>query len=154
MKITSPAFHNGELIPEEYSRDAADKSPPLTIIDAPEEAKSLVLIMGDRDAPEKTFTNWILFNISPKTTNLHEQVTPIVMKTGTNGYGESSYGGPKPPSGEHRYFFKLYALNTRLPLPRGASRAEVEGAMRGHVLEEAVLMGRFAARATVPALPV
>jgi len=151
MKIISPAFENGESIPEEYSRHGDDKSPPLTIIDAPADAESLVLIMDDPDAPGKTFTHWLLFNISPKTTNLHEEVTPIIMKTGTNDYGETGYGGPNPPSGEHRYFFRLYALNTRLPLPRGASRAELEGAIRGHVLEEAVLMGRFAARVASPA---
>jgi len=147
MKLTSAAFHNGESIPEEYSRNAGDKSPPLTIMDTPPDAQSLVLIMEDPDAPGKVFTHWILFNISPTTTNIHEEITPIVMKTGTNDYGETGYGGPNPPSGEHRYFFRLYALDTRLPLPRGASRSEVEGAMRRHVLEESVLMGRFAASA-------
>src|ERR1700735_4006979 len=125
MKIISPAFLNGEMIPEEYGRGAGDKSPPLTIVDAPEEAESLVLIMDDPDAPGNRFTHWLLFNISPKTKNLHEEVTPIVMKTGVNDYGETGYGGPKPPSGEHRYFFHLYALNARLPLPRGATRSEL-----------------------------
>ncbi|HWD18937.1 MAG TPA: YbhB/YbcL family Raf kinase inhibitor-like protein [Verrucomicrobiae bacterium] len=151
MKISSPVFHHGESIPEEYSREADDKNPPLTISDVPEEAQSLTLIMDDPDAPGGTFTHWVLFNIAPTTTNLHEDVTPIVMKTGDNDYGESGYGGPKPPSGEHRYYFKLYALNTKLPLPRGATRSEVEGAMKGHVLEQATLMGRFAARTPVEA---
>jgi Raf kinase inhibitor-like YbhB/YbcL family protein len=146
MRIISPAFQNGESIPEEYSRNSEDKSPPLSIMDIPPDAESLVLIMDDPDAPGHKFTHWLLFNISPKTVNLHEEVTPIVMKTGVNDYGETGYGGPNPPTGQHRYFFRLYALNTRLPLPRGATRAELEGAMRGHVLEEAILMGRFAAR--------
>jgi Raf kinase inhibitor-like YbhB/YbcL family protein len=151
MKLISPAFLNGEMMPEEFSRDQDDKSPPLSIIDAPEDAESLVLIMDDPDASGGRFTHWLLFNISPKTGSLHEEVTPILMKTGINDYGETGYGGPKAPSEAHRYMFRLYALNTRLPLPRGASRSEIEGAMRGHVLEETVLMGRFANPSRSPA---
>ena len=151
MKLTSPAFHNGEMIPDIYGREFEDKSPPLTIGEAPENAMSLALIMDDPDAPGQKFTHWVLFNISPNTTNLHEDVTPIMMKTGTSDYGETGYGGPKPPSGEHRYYFHLYALDIRLPLPRGAGRSEVEGAMKGHVLEVATLMGRYAAPVAVGA---
>lgn len=145
MKISSSVFHNGETIPEEYGREAEDKSPPLVIDDVPAGAESLALIMDDPDAPGQVFTHWVLFNISPNATNLHEDVMPILMKTGINDYGETRYGGPKPPSGEHRYYFRLYALDTRLPLPRGATRAEVEGAMKGHILAKAELMGRYAA---------
>jgi len=151
MKITSPVFYDGETIPQEYGRDFEDKNPPLTIEDIPANTKTLALIMDDPDAPGQTFTHWILFNISPNTTNLHEDLMPIMMKTGLNDYGETSYGGPKPPSGEHRYYFRLYALNIRLPAPRGASRAEIEGAMKGHVLAAATLMGRYAAPVAVEA---
>jgi hypothetical protein len=151
MKITSPVFYEGETIPHEYGRDFDDKNPPLTIEEVPDNTTSLALIMDDPDAPGKTFTHWVLFNISPNTTNLHEGMTPIMMKSGVNDYGETSYGGPKPPNGEHRYYFRLYALNIRLPAPRGASRSEIEGAMRGHVLATATLMGRYAAPIAVEA---
>jgi hypothetical protein len=145
MKINSPAFEDGGVIPEEYSRDGGDKSPPLVIDGVPPQANSLALIMDDPDAPKGTFTHWLLFNISPDTKELSENVIPIVMKQGRNDYGETNYGGPKPPSGEHRYFFKLYALDSKLSLSRGASKQELEQAMRGHTIEEAQLMGRFAA---------
>ena len=147
LRLQSKSFVDGKNIPEKYTCNGQDFSPELNWSGAPSKTKCFALIMEDPDAPGKVFTHWILFNISPTTTNIHEEITPIVMKTGTNDYGETGYGGPNPPSGEHRYFFRLYALDTRLPLPRGASRSEVEGAMRRHVLEESVLMGRFAASA-------
>jgi Raf kinase inhibitor-like YbhB/YbcL family protein len=149
MRITSPAFAEGEMIPEKYSRDDADLSPPLYIEGVPREAKSLALIVDDPDSPSGNYTHWLLFNMSPSTKEIHEGSAPVMATQGRNNYNEVSYGGPQPPSGEHRYYFKLYALDTVLGLPRGASRAELEEAMRGHILDEAKTMGRFAA--AVPA---
>jgi len=145
MKISSSAFEEGGSIPKQFAKQDADKSPPLNIEDVPELAKSLVLIMDDPDAPNGTFTHWILFNVSPRTKEVHEDSPPVMATQGRNDYGDVGYGGPKPPSGEHRYFFKLYALDSVLPLSRGAKRQQLEALMEGHVLEEAETMGRFAA---------
>ena len=144
MKITSPAFAEGGAIPREYSRDGGDKSPPLHIEGIPGAAKSLVLIVDDPDAPGGTYTHWVLFNVDPKTKEIHEDCPPVMATQGRNDWGDVGYGGPKPPSGEHRYFFRLYALNTVLALSRGAKRAEIEKNMSGNILEEAELMGRCA----------
>lgn len=146
MKISSPAFRNGEAIPRQYSRFAEDKSPPLRIEGVPPNTRSLALIMDDLDAPKGLFTHWIVFDIDPKTQNLGDDHAPEApARQGANSWGETHYGGPRPPSGEHRYFFHLFALDTDLDLPRGSTRDEVEQAMSGHVLETAELMGRFAA---------
>ena len=144
MKITSSAFEEGDLIPRQYTREGADKSPPLHIEDVPEKAKSLVLVMEDPDAPNGTFTHWILFNISPTTKEIHEDSPPVMATQGRNDWGDVGYGGAKPPSGEHRYIIRLFALDGVLPLSRGAKRADVEKAMEGRVLEEAELVGRYA----------
>jgi Raf kinase inhibitor-like YbhB/YbcL family protein len=144
MKLSSPVFKNGERIPKDYTRDGADKSPPLHFEEVPERAKSLALMVEDPDAPSGTFNHWLLFNMDPKTHDIHEGSPPVMATQGRNGWGEVEYGGPKPPSGEHRYFFKAYALDTVLPLARGTPRGELEQAMRGHVLDEATLMGRYA----------
>lgn len=144
MKITSPAFTDGGTIPKQFTRDGADKSPALRIEDVPSGVKSLALIMDDPDAPSGTFTHWMLFNMSPATKEIREDAPPVMASQGRNNWGEIGYGGPKPPSGEHRYFFKLYALDGVLPLSRGATRAELEEAMNGRVLDEAEFMGRYA----------
>ncbi len=145
MKITSSAFVEGESIPRQFTRDGQDKSPPLSIEDVPSGAKSLVLIVNDPDAPSGTFTHWILFNMSPSTAEIHEDAPPVMATQGRNDWGNVGYNGPQPPAGEHRYFFKLYALKTVLSLSRGAKLAEVQKAMEGHILEEAVLMARYEA---------
>jgi hypothetical protein len=146
MRITSQSFRNGEFIPQQYSRYHNDKSPPLRIEDVPAEARSLVLIMDDPDAPSGLFTHWVVFDIDPKTTEIGEDHAPEApARQGQNSWGETQYGGPRPPSGEHRYFFRLYALGKRLDLPRGSTRDQIEQAMNGHVLETADLMGRYAA---------
>jgi Raf kinase inhibitor-like YbhB/YbcL family protein len=145
MKLFSPAFQDGERIPREHSRYGQDKSPPLKIADVPSKARSLVLIMDDPDATRGLFTHWVLFDIDPNTKDIPESHPPQNARHGTNDWAQASYGGPKPPSGDHRYFFRLHALDTRLDLPQGSTRAEVEAAMKGHVIEQAVLMGRFAA---------
>jgi Raf kinase inhibitor-like YbhB/YbcL family protein len=146
MKISSPVFKDGEKIPQDYTRDGADKSPPLHLDQVPEAAKSVALIVDDPDATKGTFNHWLLFNMSPSIHDIREGSAPVMATQGQNDFGEVSYGGPKPPSGEHRYFFKAFALDTILPLSRGAKRDEIEKAMSGHVIEEAKLMGKYAAR--------
>jgi Raf kinase inhibitor-like YbhB/YbcL family protein len=145
MRISSPAFRHGERIPRQYSRFGEDKSPPLRIEDVPVEAKSLVLIVDDPDAPSGTFTHWMVFDIDPKTEDIGEDHAPESGRQGINDYGETQYGGPQPPSGEHRYFFRLFALDKELDLPRGSERDVIEEAMDGHVIAQAELMGRCAA---------
>ena len=100
--------------------------------------------MDDPDAPSGTFNHWLLFNMDPKIHDIREDSPPVMATQGKNDYGEVQYGGPKPPSGEHRYFFKAYALDAVLPLVRGVPRQELEQAMKGHVIEEASLMGKYA----------
>lgn len=145
MKISSSAFTDGGTIPDKFARKGGDKSPALMIEDVPEAAKSLVLIMDDPDAPKGLFTHWILFNVSPRTKEIHEDSAPVMATQGKNDYGDIGYGGPQPPSGEHRYFFKLYALDSVLPLSRGSKRQEIDKAIEGHIMDEAQTMGRFAA---------
>ena len=147
MKLTSTAFENGETIPQKYGRDFANVNPPLSIEDVPEGAKSLVLIMDDPDVPAAAgvdvWDHWVVYNVSPLTTQIVENWNVEGM-SGVGTRGEKAYGGPRPPDREHRYFFKLYALDTELDLPEGSTKAQVEKAMEGHVLEKAKLMGRFA----------
>jgi Raf kinase inhibitor-like YbhB/YbcL family protein len=151
MKISSSTFAEGGEIPDKFARKGGDKSPALMIEDVPDEAKSLVLIMDDPDAPKGLFTHWILFNVSPRTKEIHEDSAPVMATQGRNDYGDVGYGGPQPPSGEHRYFFKLYALDAVLQLSRGAKRQEIDTAMKGHVIDEAQTMGRYAAEQVVGA---
>jgi len=151
MKITSPAFREGDSIPKQFTRDGADKSPALQFEEVPDKAKSLALIVDDPDAPNGTFTHWILFNITPTTHEIREDAPPVMATQGRNDWGDIGYGGPKPPSGEHRYYFKLCALDTVLSLSRGAKRSEVDEAMNGHILDEAELMGRYASAEMVGA---
>lgn len=146
MHITSTAFRNGEFVPPQYSRYHDDKTPPLHFEDVPANARSLVLIMDDPDAPHGLFTHWVVFDIDPKTNDIGRDRAPETpARQGRNSWGETQYGGPRPPSGEHHYFFRLYALDKMLELPRGVSRERVEQAMEGHVIATAELMGRYAA---------
>lgn len=131
-------------MPERFSREGGNLSPPLTFTDVPAPAQSLVLIMDDPDAPRGLFTHWVVFNLPPNVGVLLENHLPEVM-LGRNDWGEVAYGGPRPPSGTHRYFFHAYALDRPLNVPRGASRGEVEAAMSGHILARAELMARFTA---------
>jgi Raf kinase inhibitor-like YbhB/YbcL family protein len=144
MEISSPAFADGGKIPDKYTKYGANLIPPLEFADLPENAMSLVLIVDDPDAPKGTFTHWLLFNVDPETEEIEEDAVPANALEGRNDYGEAAYGGPKPPSGEHRYFFKLYALNAMLSLKSGVSRDELEEAMENHLISEATLMGRYA----------
>ncbi len=144
MRITSQAFTDGGKIPDKYSKYGENRIPPMHFEDVPSDARSLALIVDDSDALRGTFTHWLLFNVDPKTKEIKEDCAPVIATQGRNDFGEVEYDGPKPPSGEHRYFFKAYALDTVLPLGRGSAREAIEREMQGHVLESATLMGKYA----------
>ena len=151
MYLSSLAFKEGGSIPAKYTCDGKGINPPLQISGVPENAKSLVLLMDDPDIPEvakKSFNvevwdHWVVFNIPPNVEEIAEGKNPH-GELGKNTRGHNTYGSPCPPDREHRYFFKLYALDTVLNLLAGVSKSEVEQAMNGHVLEMAELMGRYA----------
>jgi Raf kinase inhibitor-like YbhB/YbcL family protein len=143
MKITSSAFQEGGNIPSRFSRDGQNVNPALRIEGTPSDAKSLLLIMDDPDAPVGLFTHWLVWNIDPKTTEIAEKSVPKGAVQGTNDYPTLGYGGPQPPSGTHRYYFKIFALDQILDLKPGAKRAEVDAAMSGHVIAQGELIGRF-----------
>ncbi len=142
MQLSSSAFEHNGTIPRQYTCDEANSSPPLTIAGVPSEAQSLVLIMDDPDAPVGIWDHWVIFNISPGTTEIPEGREPEGIH-GKGTAGNTKYTGPCPPDREHRYFFKLYALNTQLDLTEGVSKAEVEQAMAGHVIDHTELVGRY-----------
>ncbi|HMJ66063.1 MAG TPA: YbhB/YbcL family Raf kinase inhibitor-like protein [Candidatus Binatia bacterium] len=144
MNITSQAFANGGKIPDKYTKYGENRIPPLHLENVPERARSLAMIVDDPDAPSGTFNHWLIFNIDPKTRDIKEDCVPVMATQGKNDFGEVEYGGPQPPSGEHRYFFKAYALDAVLPLGRGVRRADLEREMQDHVLDEAMLMGKYA----------
>jgi Raf kinase inhibitor-like YbhB/YbcL family protein len=143
FSLTSTAFEDGAAIPRLYTCEGEDLSPPLAWSEAPEEAKSLALIVDDPDAPSGTFVHWLAWGIDPRSGGLLEGES--ASSEGTGGFGESGYRGPCPPPGHgpHRYFFRLYALDQQLDLAPGASREELEGAMQGHVLAGAELVGIY-----------
>ena len=143
MKITSSAFQQGGNIPSKFTCDGANTSPALQISGILAEAKTLVLIVDDPDAPSGLFTHWMAWNISPQTSTVAEGSTPKGVH-GTNDFGKSGYGGPCPPSGMHRYYFKIFALDRELDLPAGAKRGQLDAAMKGHVVAQGELMGRYA----------
>jgi len=147
MKLTSNAFNDGDTIPRRYTCDGANVSPPLTISDIPAGTKSLVLILEDRDVPryireDQMWDHWIVFNIPPDTTQIREGNEPA----GQHGVGTGhnlNYYGPCPPDAEHRYFFKLYALDSLLTLAEKPTKKQVEAAMEEHVLAKTELMGVY-----------
>jgi hypothetical protein len=142
MKITSSAFQEGAHIPSKFTCDAGNTSPPLQIAGVPTGAKSLALIVDDPDAPSGLFTHWMIWNISPQTNAVTEGNMPKGV-LGTNDFGRSDYGGPCPPSGMHRYYFRIFALDRELDLPSGAKRSQLDAAMKGHVVAQGELMGRY-----------
>jgi hypothetical protein len=148
MKLMSEGFQHEGLIPERYSKDGGNFSPPLSWRDVPEKTKSLALMVDDPDAPSGLFVHWLLYGIPPATTELDEGVPANGRlsdgaRQGRNGFGDVGYGGPQPPSGTHRYFFHLYALDYDPPLDAGAGREDIDRAIRGHIIAEAELMGRY-----------
>ena len=142
MNITSSAFQEGGNIPSKFTCDGADSSPPLQITEIPSSAKSLALIVDDPDAPSGLFTHWIVWNISPQTNGIAEGRAPKGVQ-GTNDFGKSGYGGPCPPSGTHRYYFKIFALDRELNLPSGTTRKQLDAAIKGHLVAQGELMGRY-----------
>jgi Raf kinase inhibitor-like YbhB/YbcL family protein len=142
MKITSSAFQQGGNIPSKFSCDGANSNPPLQISDVPPGAKSLALIVDDPDAPSGLFTHWTVWNISPQMSTIAEGSTPKGVQ-GTSDFGKPGYGGPCPPSGTHRYYFKIFALDRELDLRSGAKRSQLDAAMKGHVVGQGELMGRY-----------
>lgn len=140
MKLSSPAFENEGVIPSEYTCDGENKIIPLQISEVPENTVSLALIFDDPDAPVGTWDHWILWNIPPNTTKIDSE---LEVPHGKNSWGKLEYGGPCPPDKEHTYHFKLYALNTKLDLPEGSTKQELENAMKNHIIEKAVLKGRY-----------
>lgn len=150
MKIESSAFAHNEFIPVKYTCDGENISPPLTFVAAPTAVKSLALIMDDPDIPVAVKKNygidvwdhWIVFNIPPEAKGISEGENPPGI-IGKNTNGDNVYGSPCPPDREHRYFFKLYALDTMLDLKEGAIKHDVELAMQGHIIAQAGLIGRY-----------
>lgn len=153
MRLSSPAFGNGSEIPAKFTCDGANVSPPLMWQGAPPGTKSFVLIVDDPDAPDPaaprmTWVHWVLYNLPASATGLEEGVRPADLpqgaRQGTSDFSTPAYGGPCPPVGRHRYFHKLYALDIALPDLGKARKAEVERAMKGHVLAESQLVGMYA----------
>lgn len=148
IKIKSPAFVPGGKIPGKYTCDGMDISPPLAWTLGPEGTKTFALICDDPDAPMGTWVHWVLFNLPADIIELRENVLPErELKSGTkqgmNDFRKIGYGGPCPPGGTHRYYFKLYALDTKINLDAGATKSELLKAMEGHILAEGQLMGRY-----------
>jgi Raf kinase inhibitor-like YbhB/YbcL family protein len=143
MKITSSAFVEGGKIPLKYTRHGENRIPPIHLEEVPSKAKSLALIVDDPDAPNGAFNHWLLFNLDPNTKDIRENAVPVMATQGRNDFGEVEYDGPQPPSGEHRYFFRAFALDTVLPLPRGVKRPDLEKEMKDHVVQQATLMGKY-----------
>ena len=143
IQLTSDAFANGQSIPSKYSCKGKNISPALAWTEPPAGTQSLALIMDDPDAPGGMWVHWVLFNISASTRNLQEDLPASGMSVGKNSWGDIRYGGPCPPSGTHRYFFKLYALDTTINLSPGATKEQVLKEMEGHILAQSELVGTF-----------
>jgi len=148
IKVTSSAFTDGGMIPAKYTCDGADFSPPLEWESVPEGTKSIALICDDPDAPMGTFVHWVLFNLPGGTRQLQENMPaeatlPNGARQGRNDFGRTGYGGPCPPGGTHRYFFRLYALDKQIELGAGIKKRDLLKAMDGHVLAEGQLMGKY-----------
>ncbi len=143
MKLSSPAFRHNNPIPASYTCDGRDINPPLAIADVPAGARSLALIVDDPDAPRGTWVHWVLWNIDPATSAIPEHSIPRGASEGLNDFRKQHYGGPCPPSGTHRYFFKLYALDRTLDLGPATSAKSLETAMKGHVLEQQTIIGLY-----------
>ena len=150
LTISSPAFPAGGTIPVEYTCEGADRSPPLEWAGAPDGTAALALVVDDPDAPDpaapkRVWVHWLLYNLPPTSTGLPEGVAalPAGTREGRNDWGRTGYGGPCPPVGRHRYFFKLYALDAALPDLNHPTKADLEAAMAGHVLAKAELIGKY-----------
>jgi hypothetical protein len=143
MQVSSSAFHDNAEIPTKYSCQGDSVNPPLTFSEVPSDAKSLSLIVEDPDAPMGTFIHWVVFNIPPTTKEIAEHSWPADSIQGLNGVQKPGYIAACPPSGTHHYFFKLYALDTKLALDETADKEKVEAAMQGHILDQTQLVGLY-----------
>jgi Raf kinase inhibitor-like YbhB/YbcL family protein len=149
IEVTSTAFGEGTTIPTEFTGDGADQSPALHWSEPPTGTQSFALICDDPDAPRGTWVHWVLFNLPADTRELKQGVPATNTlasgaKQGKSDFGSIGYGGPAPPKGKpHRYFFRVYALDTTLDLPAGATRSQLDAAMTGHILGEGQLMGKY-----------
>ena len=151
IKVTSPAFEEGGMIPAKYTSDGENVSPPLNWEGVPEGTKSIALVSDDPDAPMGTWVHWVMWNIPVDVRELAENVPPDVdlpdgSRQGVTDFGSHGYGGPSPPSGTHRYYFKIYALDTKLGVPSSSKKADLLKAMEGHVIAEGQLMGKYKRR--------
>ncbi|MFA6525732.1 MAG: YbhB/YbcL family Raf kinase inhibitor-like protein [Patescibacteria group bacterium] len=143
MKITSPKFLNNEMIPSKYTCNGENISPPLRISDTPIGTKSIALITDDPDAPGGDWVHWVVWNIDPNTFDIVEDCVMEGAVEGKNTRSDNKYGGPCPPKGTHRYFFKIYALDILIDLDKSNGKKELERAMKGHVLDKAQLVGLY-----------
>ena len=143
LTITSSAFENKRLIPAKYTCNGEDVNPPLSVDGVPEGTESLVLVVDDPDAPMGTWDHWVVWNIPPDK-KIKENSVPGTE--GLNDFGKHSYGGPCPPSGTHQYFFKVYALDTKLDLPSNSRKRDVEKAMEGHIVAKGQIRGLYSRR--------
>ncbi len=152
LQISSPSFSNQGAMPSQFTCEGPDRSPPLQFSGAPQGTKSLALIVDDPDAPDPaapkmTWVHWLVYDLPPNTAGLAEGVAekdlPKGTREGTSNYGKTSWGGPCPPTGRHRYFFKLYALDTELPDLGKPDKAKLEKAMQGHILAKAEMVGTY-----------
>jgi len=151
IKVSSPAFENEAMIPAKYTCDGRDISPPLSWEGLPQGAKSIALISDDPDAPVGTWVHWVMWNIPPDKTGLPESMPKDGeladgTRQGTTDFKRTGYGGPCPPGGVHRYYFKVYALDAMLEPAAGATKAQLLKAMEGHILAKGELMGRYTRR--------
>ncbi|MCD4673436.1 MAG: YbhB/YbcL family Raf kinase inhibitor-like protein [Anaerolineaceae bacterium] len=146
LEITSPAFEHQQGIPDLYTCKGKDISPPLQWLEPPAGTQSFVLIMDDPDAPIGTWDHWVVFNMPAELRQLEEAISTLPPGTqqGCNSWRRNDYGGPCPPGGaRHRYFFKLYALDTRLDFPNGVRKGKLEKAMQGHILAQGEMVGIY-----------
>ncbi|MFO7928305.1 MAG: YbhB/YbcL family Raf kinase inhibitor-like protein [Candidatus Humimicrobiaceae bacterium] len=143
MQIKSTAFENNGNIPAKYTCDGENVNPPLEFSEVPQNAESLALVADDPDAPGKTWVHWTIWNINPKTKKIPEHAKLEKAIEGITDFGKPGYGGPCPPSGTHRYFFKLYALDTELNLDPSSDVGQLQEEIEGHVIEKAELIGKY-----------
>lgn len=143
MVLTSPAYPDGQVIPEIYTCKGKNVNPPLVISGIPPGTQSLALVFEDSDAPFQTWDHWLVWNISPQTIMLIEGDVPVGAVQGTNSFGNQNYGGPCPPTSNHHYTFQLYALDTTFTLPPEAVKKDLEAVMVGHILGQTQLTGVY-----------
>jgi len=143
LKVTSPAFENEKTIPPKYGCDGANVNPAFKIENVPPGTKSLALLFDDKDAPRKTYVHWILWNMDPAATEIRENSVPEGAIEGTNDFKKNNYGGPCPPTRPHKYALIVYALDIRLNLDPGSGKADLEKAMKGHIIGQGQLMGVY-----------